>query len=122
MHRLSQYPILAILLASFFLAACGGPEPITPVGENIICFGDSLTFGTGAPSDKSYPAQLAEMLGQPVINSGVPGDTTAWGQRVKDMERNQIFKGRGKLIRLILEYWGNLFHSSSRRHPKAAPS
>lgn len=46
----------------------------------------------------------------------------ARGQRVKDMERNQIYKGRGKLIRLILEYWGNLFHSSSRRHPKAAPS
>jgi acyl-CoA thioesterase-1 len=69
--------IFPFLLACFFLTACGGPEPVTLSGKNIICFGDSLTFGTGAPSDKSYPAQLAEMIGQPVINSGIPGDTTA---------------------------------------------
>ena len=75
-HKGSLYPILAILLVYFLLVACGGPEPVTPRGENIICFGDSLTFGTGAPRDKSYPAQLAEMIGQPVINSGMPGDTT----------------------------------------------
>ena len=75
-HRFSLYSILVILLVSFLSAACGGPEPITPRGENIICFGDSLTFGTGAPRDKSYPAHLAEMIGQPVVNSGIPGDTT----------------------------------------------
>lgn len=54
--------------------------PITnskPSGENIICFGDSLTFGTGAGSDMDYPSQLSKMIGKPIINAGVPGNTTA---------------------------------------------
>jgi lysophospholipase L1-like esterase len=46
-------------------------------GENIICFGDSLTFGTGASPGKDYPSQLSSMISRPVLNKGVPGDTTA---------------------------------------------
>ena len=48
-----------------------------PAGRNIICFGDSLTYGTGASEGKDYPSRLAEMVADPVINAGVPGDTTA---------------------------------------------
>jgi lysophospholipase L1-like esterase len=44
--------------------------------EIIICFGDSLTFGTGADKGMDYPSQLAKMIGKPVINEGLPGDTT----------------------------------------------
>ena len=49
----------------------------TPTGENIICFGDSLTFGTGAAENMDYPSQLSRMISEPIINAGVPGDTTA---------------------------------------------
>lgn len=45
--------------------------------ETIICFGDSLTYGTGAGEGMDYPSQLSKMIGKPVINAGVPGDTTA---------------------------------------------
>jgi acyl-CoA thioesterase-1 len=45
--------------------------------EIIICFGDSLTFGTGAGKGMDYPSQLAKMIGRPVINKGIPGDTTS---------------------------------------------
>jgi acyl-CoA thioesterase I len=46
-------------------------------GRNIICFGDSLTYGTGASKGGDYPSRLAAMVPYPVINAGVPGDTTA---------------------------------------------
>jgi lysophospholipase L1-like esterase len=45
--------------------------------DTIICFGDSLTFGTGADSGMDYPSQLSKLISKPVINAGVPGDTTA---------------------------------------------
>jgi lysophospholipase L1-like esterase len=48
----------------------------SPAGENIICFGDSITYGTGASEGKDYPSLLSAMLSRPVINAGVPGDTT----------------------------------------------
>lgn len=48
-----------------------------PAGENIICFGDSLTFGTGATKGMDYPSQLSSMVSRPVLNKGIPGDTTA---------------------------------------------
>jgi acyl-CoA thioesterase I len=66
---------LVVLYRLFF----GGPEirNAHPSGENIICFGDSLTFGTGASQGMDYPSQLSRMLSLPVINAGVPGDTTA---------------------------------------------
>jgi acyl-CoA thioesterase I len=45
--------------------------------ETIICFGDSLTYGTGAGEGMDYPAQLSKLIAKPVVNMGVPGDTTA---------------------------------------------
>lgn len=67
---------LFLLPFIFLFSACQQVERPVLRGENIICFGDSLTYGTGAPRDKSYPAQLSQLIGRPVINSGIPGDTT----------------------------------------------
>jgi acyl-CoA thioesterase I len=47
-----------------------------PVGENIICFGDSLTYGTGATKGMDYPSQLSRLISRPVLNRGILGDTT----------------------------------------------
>jgi len=45
-------------------------------GKNIICFGDSITFGFGASPGQSYPDFLAQKIDFPVINAGVDGDDT----------------------------------------------
>lgn len=47
-----------------------------PPGDGpIVAFGDSLTEGFGAPEGASYPDQLSRMLGRPIINRGVSGNT-----------------------------------------------
>lgn len=42
----------------------------------LICYGDSLTAGYGAPTGGSYPDYLQSKLKLKVINKGVSGDTT----------------------------------------------
>jgi lysophospholipase L1-like esterase len=54
----------------------------------IVCFGDSLTSGTGASPAMDYPSQLAKMIGKPVINAGAPGDTTA--RALERLERDVL--------------------------------
>lgn len=47
-----------------------------PNPQNIVAFGDSLTQGVGATKETSYPSQLSEKIGIPIINKGVSGATT----------------------------------------------
>ncbi len=66
------------------LAACSREVPLPKLApaDAIVAFGDSLTAGTGAdrPGD-AYPAVLGSLVGREVINSGVPGETSAEGLR-----------------------------------------
>lgn len=62
------------------LAGCGRDkktaQPVPP-GSTVLALGDSLTFGTGASAETSYPPVLAGLTGWNVVNAGVPGDTSA---------------------------------------------
>jgi len=60
------------------LSSCAKREikNINAKGTNIICFGDSLTFGYGANAGEDYPSVLAKLINAPVINAGVDADTT----------------------------------------------
>jgi len=49
---------------------------LASTGTNIIAFGDSLTAGYGAAAGEDYPTKLSALIGAPVINAGVSGDTT----------------------------------------------
>ncbi len=75
------------LLARHFLSS---PEVVNPEpsGSAIICFGDSLTAGTGADDGASYPDHLARAIARPVVNAGIPGDTTA--SAIERLERDVL--------------------------------
>jgi acyl-CoA thioesterase I len=62
------------------LAACSRPRvraDLVPAGAVVLALGDSLTHGTGATPETSYPTVLAQLTGWQVVNAGVPGDTAA---------------------------------------------
>jgi lysophospholipase L1-like esterase len=72
--------ITAALLMAIAATGCGHKGPrLAPVGANetIVAFGDSLTYGTGAAENESYPAVLAQLIGRTVVRVGVPGEVTA---------------------------------------------
>jgi lysophospholipase L1-like esterase len=79
---------LVLLLGYKFLTSTHQEFSNGSVGQKIVCFGDSLTYGTGASRGKDYPSQLSKMISRPVINAGVPGDTTA--RALQRLERDVL--------------------------------
>ena len=60
----------------FFVDPNVVPKNSPPPNQTILMFGDSLTEGVGAKEGEALPDQLSKILGQPVLNFGVAGDTT----------------------------------------------
>ncbi len=72
---------LFLLCGGLALSGCGrkraaGAGPV-PAGATVLALGDSITFGTGAAPEASYPSVLARLTGWNVVNAGVPGDVSS---------------------------------------------
>lgn len=73
------------LIATFFLASvaglagCGRKSKLPPIGpgQTVLALGDSITFGTGAAPESSFPTVLARLTQWNIVNAGVPGDTSS---------------------------------------------
>lgn len=48
-------------------------------GDSVVAFGDSLIEGVGASPEKDFVSQLSKKIGEPIINLGISGNTTAQG-------------------------------------------
>lgn len=80
--RLTAARLVAIVVAVCLAAACSDrPQPLPRLAtdDRILAFGDSLTYGTGASPDESYPSRLAVLTGREVVNAGVPGEVSEQG-------------------------------------------
>ncbi|MBN1794625.1 MAG: arylesterase [Candidatus Omnitrophica bacterium] len=104
-YRMSRAFIVAIGLVGVGSGCGSGTGDIANVdsqGESIICFGDSITEGVGAPANRGYPAVLASLLGSPIINAGRRGDTTY--NAITRLEKEVLAKNP---FLVIVEFGGN---------------
>lgn len=90
---------MLVVVGAFYFSRA---EPITNYpssGTDIIAFGDSLIEGKGASSEEnSFVALLSKKIGQPIVNLGHSGDTTADGVgRI-----NQLDAYKPKVVLLLL--------------------
>jgi acyl-CoA thioesterase-1 len=80
---------LLFLMIALALLSCGKDTPRLPkLSEDavILAFGNSLTYGTGAERNESYPVILENLSGKRIVNAGIPGELSAKGlQRLPEV-------------------------------------
>jgi lysophospholipase L1-like esterase len=105
--RKNKLFVIALLGYSVItLTSCAKREikNIDSKGANIICFGDSITFGYGAGTGEDYPSNLAKLIYLPVVNAGVDGDISE--QALNRIKINVLEKDP---LLVIIEFCGNDF-------------
>ncbi|MBR2864799.1 MAG: hypothetical protein IKC13_00795 [Elusimicrobiaceae bacterium] len=72
-------------------------------GQAVVAFGDSLSYGYGAPKGQSYPDVLGQKISRPVVNMGRNGATA-----VSALPRlDEVLAENPYMV--LIEYGGNDF-------------
>ena len=106
-------------------------KPITNYpskGTDIIAFGDSLVEGVGSTQSNDFVSLLSGKIGQPIINLGHAGDTTADGiARINELDNHNpkvvilLFGGNDHLRKIpISETFKNLTVLIQNIHARGA--
>jgi lysophospholipase L1-like esterase len=68
--------ILYLIFIYVIIGGCSEQPHLPQLSSQavILAFGDSLTYGSGAPRGKDYPSILSQLTGLKVVNAGVPGE------------------------------------------------
>jgi acyl-CoA thioesterase-1 len=117
MNSKRKWFLFLLILLGTGLLACSSTARLPVLADDavIVAFGDSITFGTGAGPQKSYPAVLEQMIHRRVVNAGVPGEITAAG-----LSRLPEILDRERPALLILCHGGNdLLRNLNRRQTAA---
>lgn len=96
--------VLSAAVCFFIVSGCAQKAAIQPkLEKTIVCFGDSLTHGTGAANGETYPYFLQKFTNLTVINAGVHGDTSQQG-----LDRiDEIFQFKPFMV--LIEFGANDF-------------
>ncbi len=107
-RRTALRGLAALAVAAPLLAACSKRQAIhgqaVPAGATVLALGDSITFGTGAAAEASYPSVLAGLTGWRIVNAGVPGHTSA-----QALERTAALLAEHQPALVLLGIGGNDF-------------
>lgn len=87
-----------IALGVFYFSRPAPIENFPSIGTDIIAFGDSLVEGVGSTKGYDFVSLLSQKIGQPIINLGRSGDTTADGL----VRINELDKYNPKIVLLLL--------------------
>lgn len=69
--------VLALITATYHWSTRTRIYNLDSTGTTIVAFGDSLVRGVGATPGNDLFSLLSERIGEPILNMGVSGDTTA---------------------------------------------
>jgi acyl-CoA thioesterase-1 len=87
---LRAIPLIFGIALLISLSGCSESPGLKPLSADtvILAFGDSLTYGTGAEPEESYPVVLAQRIDRKVVNAGIPGEVSADGlERLPELLR-----------------------------------